>query len=82
MNNPLSDLQFHRYKQTPVKVTSTKYGVVISSTTSFRLVDVYMCLILFMTTIDAILFLRDFSENFNEVPPEPKTLETGTRDTN
>ena len=59
---PLSDLQFYRYQWTPVKVTSTKYGVVISSTTSFRLVDVYMCLIVFTTTIDAMLFLRVFQK--------------------
>ena len=59
---PLSDLQFHRYQRTSVKVTSTKYGVAISSTTSFRLVDVYMCLIVFMTTIDTMLFLWVFQK--------------------
>ena len=82
MNNLLLHLQFHRNKQTPVKVTSTKYGVVISSTTSFRLVDVYMCLILFMTTIDAILFLQVFQKISMRYHPKPKMLETGTRDTN
>ena len=60
MNIPLLDLQFHRYQRTPVKLTSTKYGVVILSTTSFRLVDVYMFLIVFMTTTDAILLLQVF----------------------
>ena len=63
-------MQFHRYKQTPVKVTSTKYAVVISSTTSFRLVDVYMCLIVFTTTIDAILFLRVFQKNSTRYHPK------------
>ena len=64
-----------------MKVASTKYGVAISSTTGFRFVDVYMCLIVFMTTIDAIFF-SEFFRNLNEVPLKHKMLETGIRDTN
>ena len=68
MNIPLSNLQFHRYQWTPVKVISTKYRVAISSTTSFRLVDVYMCLIVFMTTIDTMLFFVSFPEILMRYP--------------
>ena len=63
-----------------MKVTSTKYGVATLSTTSFRLVDVYMCLIVFTTTIDTMLFLQVF-RNFNEVPLKHKMLETAKKNT-
>ena len=55
--NTLSDLQFCRYNQTPLKVTSTKYEVAMLNFTIFMPENVYMYQIVFTTTINTVLFL-------------------------
>ena len=45
-----------------MKVASTKYEVASSITTVFMLENVYMYQIVFMTTIDAMLFSVSFTE--------------------
>ena len=60
--NKLSDLQFCRYNQTPIKVASTKYEVASLVITVFMLENVYMYQIVFMTTTDAMLFSVSFTE--------------------
>ena len=55
--NTLSDLQFCRYKRTPLKVASTKYKVAMSNFAVFMLENVYMYQIVFTTTINTMLFL-------------------------
>ena len=45
-----------------MKVTSTKNGIIITFTSGSRLVNVCMYQICFMTTIDAMLFFREFQE--------------------
>ena len=53
----LSDLQFCRYNQTLMKVASAKYEVATSIFAIFMPENVYMYQIVFMTTIDTMLFL-------------------------
>ena len=60
--NIFLDLQFCRYNQTPMKVTRTKYEVATSNITIFMLENVYMHQIVFMTTIDTMLFFVSFTE--------------------
>ena len=60
--NNLSDLQFCRYNRTPMKVASTKYEVATSIITVFMPKNVYMYQIVFMTTIDTMLFSVSFTE--------------------
>ena len=45
-----------------MKVASTKYEVVMSIVTIFMLENVYMHQIVFMTTIDTMLFFVSFTE--------------------
>ena len=60
--NTLLDLQFCRYNWTPMKVASTKYEVATSIITIFMLENVYIHQIVFMTTIDTMLFSVSFTE--------------------
>ena len=53
----LSDLQFCRYNQTPLKVASAKYEVAMSNFAIFMPENVYMYQIVFMTTLNTMLFL-------------------------
>ena len=53
----LSDLQFCRYNQTPLKVASAKYEVATSNFAIFMPENVYMYEIVFTTTINTMLFL-------------------------
>ena len=55
--NTLLDLQFCRYHQTPLKVASAKYKVPTSNFAIFIPENVYMYQIVFMTTINTMLFL-------------------------
>ena len=55
--NTLSDLQFCRYNQTPLKVASTKYEVATLNFIIFMPENVYMYQIVFKTTINTMLFL-------------------------
>ena len=55
--NTLSDLQFCRYNWTPLKVASTKYEVATTNFAIFMPENVYMYQIVFMTTINTMLFL-------------------------
>ena len=45
-----------------MKIASTKYEVAMSIITIFMLENVYMYQIVFMTTIDAMLFSVSFTE--------------------
>ena len=58
----LLDLQFCRYNRIPMKVVSTKYEVATSIITIFMLENVYMHQIVFMTTIDTMLFSVSVTE--------------------
>ena len=73
-------MQFCRYKQTPVKVASTKYEVAMSIIAIFMPKNVYMCQNVFMTTIDAMLFSVSFTEILTSYGSSVRswTLETGT----
>ena len=55
--NTISDLQFCRYNRTPLKIASAKYEVAMSNFAIFMLENVYMYQIVFMTTINTMLFL-------------------------
>ena len=55
--NTLLDLQFCRYNQILLKVTSTKYEVATLIFTIFMPENVYMYQIVFTTTINTMLFL-------------------------
>ena len=57
VTNKLLDLQFCRYKWTPLQVTSAKYEVVTSNFAIFMPENVDMYQIVFMTTINTMLFL-------------------------
>ena len=63
-----------------MKVASTKYEVAMSIITIFMLENVYMHQIVFMTTIDTMLFSVSFYRNFDElwIFVRSWTLETGT----
>ena len=78
--NTLSDLQFCRYNQTAMKVISTKYEVATLIITIFMLENVYMYQIVFMTTVDTMLFSVSFTEiltsygySVRSWTPEPRT---------
>ena len=57
ITNILSDLQFCRYNRTLLKVASAKYEVATSNFAVFMPENVYMYQIVFMTTINTMLFL-------------------------
>ena len=79
ITNTLSDLQFCRYNWTPMKVARTKYEVATSIITVFMLENVYMYQIVFMTTIDTMLFSVSFTEVLMSYGPSVRswTLEPG-----
>ena len=63
-----------------MKIVSTKYEVAMSIITIFMLENVYMYQIVFMTTIDAMLFSVSFTEilmsygsSVKSWTPEPRT---------
>ena len=78
--NTLSDLQFCMYNRTPMKVISSKYEVATSIFTIFMPENVYMYQIVFMTTIDTMLFLSVFTEILTSYGSSVRswTPETGT----
>ena len=55
--NILLDLQFCRYNWTPLKIASAKYEVAMYNFAIFMPENVYMYQIVFMTTINTMLFL-------------------------
>ena len=63
-----------------MKVASTKYEVAMSSITIFMLENVYMHQIVFMTTIDTMLFSVSFTEILTSYGSSVRswTPETGT----
>ena len=63
-----------------MKVSSTKYEVAMSIITVFMLENVYMHQIVFMTTIDTMLFSVSFTEILMSYGSSIRswTLETGT----
>ena len=78
--NTLLDVQFCRYNQTLMKVTSIKYEVATSIITIFMLENVYMHQIVLTTTIDTMLFSVSFTEILMSYVSSVRswTPETGT----
>ena len=74
------DLQFCRHNRTPVKVASTKYEVATSIITIFYARKCVQHQIVFMTTIDTMLFSVSFTEILTSYGSSVRswTPETGT----